>query len=598
MKRFLTAVLAALWAAALSGQMLALAIPAEELGRPPTAQRVNLLVDSAAQNGWGPWVAPLRTAALQVYRRDPAAAGPWYHLYRWAAKLAIPQADATRAWMRAIEEAHLVHPNLPRSYDMTPAPLASLLSADLQKWALGNAAFSAEYFDTVSPLDQPAEVLRILQALYAANPPVFADYASLALAIAVVYDTPPPPDWPHGQVNPVALPRRLPPPQLAFAYWTHLDQTHASGQSLRRLPAAELKFVVDASAPLAELAWARQAITEPLPDFAKVYDRVKYLKDRVTANAFIWPGNDYRLSTILQTGGICIDQAYFASNAGKARGIPTLLFHGAGRDGRHAWFGYLGTSGWNLDAGRYADQKFVVGQAFDPQTWKYLNDHELLFLSERFRALPLFALSAINADFAEEFLRDQDFAGAMKAAREAVNRERRNLHAWEILVTAEAAGGRPAREVEGTLREAQYALQHYPDLEVSFSKLLVQSLRQRGEASAATAEEQRIVHKYQSSRDDLSIQSAADMLENSMNTEDFPAQVKTYQNILTTYGTGAGFEFYDRIVSRFARHCVQVSQKPTALECVVRARKVLRIDPGGQLDQEMTRLTAEIQGAN
>jgi hypothetical protein len=589
---FVSALLSAM---PLPAQVLTLEISPAELSRPPSRERVAALVDSAAQNGWGMWVGPLRQAALQVYQHDAAAAGPWYHLYRWADELATPQAQATQAWMRAIEEGKLVHANMPRHYDMVAAPLGNLLSPPLQRWALANAAFSEEFFNTVLPLDQPTEVLRILQSIYAANPATFSDYASLALAIAIVYDVPPPPDWPHGQVTPEALPRRLPTPLAAFAYWTRLDQAHLSLQSLRRLPASELKYVVDAAAPLAELSWAQQSVPLPLAEMAKAYDMVKYRNDRVTSNAFIWPGDDYRLATILQTGGICIDQAYFASNVGKARGVPTLLFHGAGQDGRHAWFGFLSATGWQLDAGRYAEQKFVVGQAYDPQTWRYLNDHDLMFMSERFHALPLYKLSVINAEFAEEFLRDRNAPAAVKAAREAVNREPHNLHGWELLMVSQRAAGASPRDIEGTLHEAATALQKYPDLEASFSRLLVQSLRQRGEASAATAEEQRLAHKYQADRSDLSVQTAADMLERSMQEDEFAAQVKAYQNILTTYGTGAGIDFYDRIVSRFARHCKDVGQPAAALAALDKARKTLRVEAGGQLDQEMTRYADELR---
>jgi len=590
--------LALLTATRLPAQVLALEIPAAELSRPPSAERVAALVDAAGRDGWSAWVGPLRQAAFQVYQHDAAAAAPWYHLYRWAAKLATPKGAAMQDWMKAIQEAKLVNANMARRYDadMVSTPLGSLVSPGLQRWALGNPAFSEEFFGITSPYDQPVEVLKILETLYAANPGLFTDYASLALAIAVVYDVPPPPDWPHGQVGEAALPRHLPSPLAAFNFWTKLDQSRQSDLPLRRLPASELKFVVDSATPFAELTWARQAVQLPLAQLARAYDAVKYRNERATSNVFNWPGPDYRLETILQTGGICIDQAYFAANVGKAHGVPTLLFHGAGQDGRHAWFGFLSANGWVLDAGRYAEQKFVVGQAFDPQTWRYLNDHELVFLSERFHALPLYKLSVINADFAEEYLQNRNVPAAIKAAREAVHREPHNLHAWELLMLGQATAGVGAREMEGTLREAAMAFQKYPDLEVSFSRMLVQSLRQRGEASAATMEEQRLAHKYQASdRSDLSVQTAADMLERSMRDDDFPAQVKAYQSILATYGTGAGMDFYDRIVSRFARHCKDAGQPAAGLAALDRARKTLRVEPGGQLDQEMTRYADELR---
>src|SRR5690606_17049024 len=92
----------------------------------------------------------------------------------------------------------------------------------------------------------------------------FKTYASLAAAIAVVYDVPPPPDWPHGQVSAEALPRQFPAPADAFAWWVRQDQRGRTYHRLSRLGAAELKFVVDTVVPFAELEWAQGAANLPL----------------------------------------------------------------------------------------------------------------------------------------------------------------------------------------------------------------------------------------------------------------------------------------------------------------------------------------------
>jgi hypothetical protein len=63
-------------------------------------------------------------------------------------------------------------------------------------------------------------------------------------------------------------------------------------------------------------------------------------------------------------------------------------------DGRHAWFGYLDAQQkWQLDVGRYAEQKYISGIAFDPQTWGEVNDYALALLAERFRELPQYRQS-------------------------------------------------------------------------------------------------------------------------------------------------------------------------------------------------------------
>ncbi|HET7536057.1 MAG TPA: hypothetical protein VFJ90_06370 [Candidatus Didemnitutus sp.] len=565
------------------------AIPAGELVRPPSPERIAALVDSAAQKGWGTWVPPLRRAMFAAYERDPAGAAPWYILYRWSTLLGTPKAKAVQNWIKAIEDAGVGHSNMANRYDLPPGSLSSLVSPELQRYLLGTPAFSQEFFDTFSDVDQPIEVLSILQQLYAASPTQFAEYPSLALAIAVVFDVPPPPDWPHGQVSAQLLPRKFPKPVDAFNYWVRLDRANITLLGLKRLPASELKYVIDTVTPFAELTWAQKNAAPSLAELDQTYTAIKYRQDRVTGKAFTWPGTDYKMDTILRTGGICVDQAYYATNAGKARGVPTLFFRGAGLDGRHAWFGYLSASGWKLDVGRYAEQKFVAGVAYDPQTWRILNDHELAFLTDRFRALPLYQLSAVHAAVAKEYLHtgDGDTAAALKAAREAVNRERRNLEAWQVLLQAQRRAKLDPRTIEGTLREAALAFQRYPDLEVGFSRQLVESLRARGELSVAAVEDQRIVQKYQSGRSDLSIKQAAEMLQRSIEQDDIATQIKTYQKILTTYGFGAGMDFFDKVVLPFAAHLKQKGQVPAALQALDRARQTLRVEKGSQLDQEL-----------
>lgn len=571
------------------------AISAEEIARPPSAERLDAIVAAAEREGWGRWVAPLRDAAFAAYAREPAAAGPWYYLYRWAQLFATPRAQAVQAWIEAVEKAGVAHRNMSERYALPPGSLAGEVPRALQRWLIGQPGFAPEFFATLSEVDHPTETLGLLARLHAAAPADFADYASLALAIAVVYDVPPPPDWPHGQVSPQLLPRRLPDPVEAFTHWVRLDRANVTAHRLRRLPAAELKFVVDASAPLADLAWARRNVTPPLFELAQAYDMIRYRTDRVEKNQFSWPGRSYALSAILQEGGICVDQAFFAANAGKARGVPTLLFRGAGLDGRHAWFGFLSNNGWVLDAGRYAEQRYVAGVAHDPQTWRNFTDHELLFLSERFRATPLYQLSALHAAFAAEFLRVGATVAGLRAAREAVNRERRHLPAWQVLLAAQEQAGEPARAREATLREAMQAFQKYPDLERAFATRLIESLRARGETSLAATEEQRLVQKYRADRIDLSIRQAGEMLQRSLATDDLAGRIRTYRTLLERHGRGAGIDFFDQVVEPFVQHLRREAQYPAARDALDRARRTLRVEQGGQLEQEIRRLGATLQ---
>lgn len=584
-----------LWAGSAWAQDV-LVIPADELSRAPSPARITALVDRAAAQGWGSVAPALRRAAFQAYESNSGYVPAWYYLYRWAELLGTPYNKALNQWVEAVEKARLGHPNMAGTYNYRPGSLSAQVSREFQLVLLGNAVFSEEFFGLLSPVDSPAEVLAILQKIFKAEPALLADYGSLALAVAVVYDVPPTPNWPHGQVSAALLPRKLPAPEQAFAYWARLDRTNTTLQRLRRLPAGELKFLVDIAVPFNELDWARQNVSLGLGDFAKAYDLIKYRKERLERNVYSWPGRDYRLASILQQGGICVDQAYFASVSGKAKGIPTIMFRGAGLDGRHAWFGYLDANQkWQLDCGRYAEQKFISGLAYDPQTWGDINDHELGFITERFRALPTYKLSVMHTALATEYLREGRADLALKAVREAVNRDRRNLTGWNVLLEAQAAVSPDLRAREAILREAVLAFQKYPDLEIGFSRQLVEVLRKRGETSLAAFEEQRLGKKYQATRGDLSIQQAAATVQRSMQADDVATRIKVFNRVLDTTGQGAAIDYFDKVVAVFVRHLAAEGQIPAALQCLDRARRTLRVEPGSQLDQEMLELAGRVK---
>jgi hypothetical protein len=374
------------------------------------------------------------------------------------------------------------------------------------------------------------------------------------------------------------------------------EQRGRTYHRLSRLGAAELKFVVDTVVPFAELEWAQGAANLPLNQLARTYTMVRYRNDRVTSQQMSWRGRSYALAEILATGGICSDQAFFASQVGKARGVPTLFIYGAGNDGRHAWFGYLdGGQKWQLDAGRYAEQRFVTGYARDPQTWREFSDHDLQFLSERFRELPSFKQSQAHEVFAAEYLAIGNGPAAGAAARRAVDFERRNQNAWELLIAAARAEGRDARTTENLMREAAIAFQRHADLEAHYVNRVAESLRARGEISAADAEVRRIADKNKSGRGDLSVQQARELVRRAIASQSLAEQIRAYNLAVDTYGRGAGMIFFDEVVVGFTGHLLQLNQRTEAARAVDRARRALNVQPNSQLATEFEQLERSVK---
>jgi len=570
-----------------------------ELAQAPTPQRIAALQAEAEQAGWGSVAHDLRGAALSLYEKQGAQTQAWYYLYRWASLFSVTEDQAIAGWIESIKRSGADPAKWGAGFRPSGHPLVDFWPADLRTFALASPEFSDQFFTLISPLDQPAMVMSILAALWTRQPADFKDYANLALAIAVVYDVPPPPSWPHGQVSTQALPRQLPPPEAVFAFFVKADRAGITLQHLRALPAAELKFVVDTTASYDELVWAQKNVQTPLSQLARVYDVVRYRRDRLDNGVLLWPQPSYRLMDILQAGGICVDQAYFAATVGKAKGVPTLLFRGAGLDGRHAWFGFLDDNGhWQLDCGRYADQKLVAGVAYDPQTWTDISDHELTFLTEGFRRLPLYKTSRMHSQFAAVYYDAGEFAAAARAARTAVNIERRNLDGWNILIRAQQHLGENSRQLEAIYQEGARAFQRYPDIETEFKALLSRSLRARGEVSAADFAERSDARKYdQADRADLGVRQASDILKRSLDSDDMNTRIRTFYSVLNTYGRGAGVDFFDRVVRPFVEHMLRNDQPREAMQAVTQARRVLRVEPNSQLEGDLNALADQAQKA-
>src|SRR5579885_1534144 len=202
----------------LAGSLRALsAFSDAELRAPPTPDRLAAIERTAAADGWRELAAPLRAAAYRAYEADSQSAEAWFLLSRWAEVFGTTDGDFFRGWIEAIKAAHVGHANMPQKYAVHNQPLSSYTSPVLQAWLLANPDFSAEFFSLLSPCDLLPNSLGILSERQARNPEKFSRYANLALATALVYDVPPPPNWPHSQVSSTVLPRRLPPPADAFA---------------------------------------------------------------------------------------------------------------------------------------------------------------------------------------------------------------------------------------------------------------------------------------------------------------------------------------------------------------------------------------------
>lgn len=488
---------------------------------------------------------------------------------------------------------------LPRDFRWQKGQVGQHLPTELALALAQNPARLREFFCVLAPGDFPPGVLQNLARLQAHNPQAFERYFPLALALAVVFDQQPPPDWPHHQVDPSALPSDRLRLEERFDFWVDGLESKKLLPGTADLGADEWKFVVDALVPPEELEWARKNVRTARGQFQRVFSSIKYDFPRVKRQAYSWPhAETYSLANIQQRGGICVDQAYFAAIAGKALGLPTLFFTGQGADGGHAWFGFLKAANrWDLDAGRYENQNYAVGHAQDPQVWQPISDHELQFVSSRTRATPAFQAAAADLELARWQAQRGEAAEALRAVDSALAAAPQHAEAWEEKGRLLVATGADAGTQTAHWEAARKVFPNNRDLQTRFQARQAAALREQGQDRTARELEQRLISQNQRQRSDLSVEAAARKVQELVQAQDWEAALAEFRLQANRLGrTGGGNFFYDIVRPLYAA-LLEADRLRDAQRVLDQARRTLQPERDSILDQELNRLAAERETA-
>jgi hypothetical protein len=477
-------------------------------------------------------------------------------------------------------------------------PLAELAPKKILEEWLGDEEFSRLLFANLSPDDYAPGVLRALAQIQEEQRDKFTEYKSLALAIALVYDQKMPAFWPHAQVAPAEVPIKDYRPADWFAFWVRSNEDKGGLTDLRDLSPEQLKFVVDAPLEASEYAWARANVRLSRVDFAQIYGSIAYDMKRMADGQYVWPASPYTLAAIQKRGGICVDQAYFAMVAGKARGLPTLFFTGEGTDGGHAWFGYLQSDNhWDMDCGRYENQKFATGEALDPQTWKPLSDHELAFLEGHFRAQPEYAASQddlVMAGLLEGLGQNAPAAAALDSALAVCPM---NAAAWDAKTAFLERTGAPPEALRAHHEAAVRQFASQPDLKAEHLAALAEIARQSGDTAAAGAYDNQIITQNAGDRTDLGVQTLAKQILDLTASGQLDDAFKKYRQQVDDVGKNGGSGFFYAVVRPFVSALLAAGQQRRAKEAMDLARTALNPPAGTTLERDMDALDVQVLAA-
>ena len=393
------------------------------------------------------------------------------------------------------------------------------LPPDLVRWLCRDAPRLTQVADLLDPEDDAPGVARVLQTLYRHDPAGRDEWFALILAMAVVWDQP----RPELPLQAAPLPYA---PDLCnrYDYFRNLYASRKAKIAYARLTPQALTFVVDTPVPVSELTWAQKNVHESLTGWADSYFKIRYDESRLRTDRLVWPHGPYTLAAIRDRGGICTDQAYFATLTARAWGIPALIFIGEGRRGGHAWFAYMKSdTQWEMDVARYAYDKYVTGYTIDPQTQLPLTDHQLEFACNRAFGLPAYRTARRFIKLAARLYQSGEPDTAWVLAREARRQVPLAEEAWSlqqrILIERD-----DARQLLALLQEKANVFRKYPDTLALIRQqeaVLQQALGKGASASATVKDAARQLQK--AGRDDLasqfSLQEARDMAKRGDGTQ-------------------------------------------------------------------------------
>ncbi len=341
-------------------------------------------------------------------------------------------------------------------------------------WLRLHPAIRRTFWLALSPQFDDAEgAMKVLDTLRLHNEAAVVAYAHLAIAAAVVYDTPDARQTSRFiSLWGVKDAQFSPPSSYAeiFDYLTTEGNRAKFAFRLTELPWPVLIHLIDLDVDASEIAWARRACDGAQHDVGGLYQSIPYDEDKLDGKATSLGDRPYTLTNLQRWGGVCVDQAQYTSRVAKCFGVPAMKIHGEGRYGRtslHSWAGYLANDHGRplLEfTGRYDLDYFYTGDVFDPQTRTLVLDREIamvydgLSLSydayEGAQLLARAAMALVNADS----------GSALALAQAAINLDPFTPNAWRMLAFASGRGLLDRAQSEAWLARMFIALNLHPDL--------------------------------------------------------------------------------------------------------------------------------------
>jgi len=259
-------------------------------------------------------------------------------------------------------------------------------TSPLRVWLEEFPVVKEDLYLAIDPgVDNVSSALETFALLWKTYPDAFPDYASLAIAVSVVWDD----NSSAIQRSPTGQHQSLSPsdPLGAIENFAYFVQGESLiGSRIRYMPWEFLLFTVDHKTPFVERVWSLPLYLPQRAEVGKCYKDVPYDTAMLGDSLPRLSGLPHTLPNLREWGGVCSAQADFASRVAKSIGVPAFQASGENRYGNaHAWVMWIQLQDvtengfqFSLESyGRYRNDHYYVGNVTNPQSGRRSTDREL-----------------------------------------------------------------------------------------------------------------------------------------------------------------------------------------------------------------------------
>jgi tetratricopeptide (TPR) repeat protein len=289
--------------------------------------------------------------------------------------------------------------------------------------------------------DNVGKAMEVLDQLRKSDAKSVERFYHLAVAFAVVWDSPGAIESSrHACIHGMTPDQFEPLPKLLdnFKCFTNPENLNIFNTIPDKLTWPFLVQIVDMDLSPEEIEWALKNYRSRGKLVYSFYDSIQYDYDKYFGVTSKLGNNKYNLQNLLKYGGVCGDQAHFASRMAKLFMTPAMKVAGTGRYGEgHAWLGFMNMKGNKAEldfTGRYFFDYYYTGEIFDPQTGTNILDSELAMQYEGINlGYNKYINSLILTRMAQALISDKPEI-SLKLAINALQQNMFYSPAWETVV--------------------------------------------------------------------------------------------------------------------------------------------------------------------